>query len=274
MRFPLLAFAAVSLLVAVFAILRPKAAKLRIRRLLSASARLLLRLRARNYLLSGQPVALVLAPHQDDDVLGCGGLIAGKRAAGQAVTVAFVTDGAASHRGHPLVLPAELAATRATEARAGLRSLGVDDAAIRFLGAPDGELARLAEEPAQRLTGALTRLLQELKPDEVFLPFRKDGSSEHEAAFHFFAGALAASGLRPRIYEFPVWSWWNPRLLGRAMFTARVVRFRSPGQGDRKARAIAFHRTQILPLPPQAEPVLSAEFVSFFTQDEEFFFES
>ena len=37
--------------------------------------------------------ALVLAPHQDDEVLGCGGLAAQLAAAGGAVRVLFLTDG-------------------------------------------------------------------------------------------------------------------------------------------------------------------------------------
>ena len=37
--------------------------------------------------------ALVLAPHQDDEVLGCGGLLAQLAAAGGAVRVLFLSDG-------------------------------------------------------------------------------------------------------------------------------------------------------------------------------------
>ena len=39
---------------------------------------------------------LILAPHPDDETLGCGGLVLLKRKAGMAVHVAVVTDGAAT----------------------------------------------------------------------------------------------------------------------------------------------------------------------------------
>ena len=41
---------------------------------------------------------LVVAPHPDDESLGCGGLIAKLAASGSAFCVLFVTDGGASHR--------------------------------------------------------------------------------------------------------------------------------------------------------------------------------
>ncbi len=40
---------------------------------------------------------VVVAPHPDDETLGCGVLIAAKRRLGAEVAVVFLTDGAASH---------------------------------------------------------------------------------------------------------------------------------------------------------------------------------
>src|SRR5207248_577693 len=40
--------------------------------------------------------AIVFAPHQDDEVLGCGGTIVRKLRAGADVTVVFLTDGSAA----------------------------------------------------------------------------------------------------------------------------------------------------------------------------------
>ena len=41
---------------------------------------------------------LVVAPHQDDETLGCGGLIARKRYEGLPVHVVFITDGSATFK--------------------------------------------------------------------------------------------------------------------------------------------------------------------------------
>ena len=80
---------------------------------------------------------LVLAPHPDDESLGCGGLIAAALAAGRRLGVVFLSDGAASHPGHPA---AALRAMREAEARAALTRLGAPDGAARFLGLPDSRV--------------------------------------------------------------------------------------------------------------------------------------
>ena len=90
---------------------------------------------------------LVLAPHMDDEALGCGGSLHRHVLAGESVTVAYLTDG---RKGDPklnaLDLPADererreerLAAVRCDEARRSAAVLGVRD--LRFLGNRDQEL--------------------------------------------------------------------------------------------------------------------------------------
>jgi LmbE family N-acetylglucosaminyl deacetylase len=243
--------------------------------------RALLSLRAQDYVISPETVTLVVAPHQDDETLGCGGLIAAKRLVASPVHVVYLTDGAASHTGHPTLTPAALAGRRVTEARAALRRLGVEQAAIHFLGAPDGRLDRLdrldrlADEERSALVTRLAQLIKAIRPAEILLPFRHDGSSEHEAAFRLFAASLAQSGHSARVLEFPVWCWWNPRLLLRALGRIRrVSRYRFYGYGFLKAAALAEYGSQIRATPPWTSPLLSADFVAAFSVEEEFFFET
>lgn len=87
-----------------------------LRRTLATVLRFALRPCAHDYSSRPGSVTLVLAPHRDDESLGCGGLIAGKRLAAQPVHVAFSTAGAASLLGHPTVSPADLAHRRTDEA--------------------------------------------------------------------------------------------------------------------------------------------------------------
>ena len=135
------------------------------------------------------------------------------------VQVAFITDGSASHPNHPTVSPSDLAALRTSEARAATRVLGVDGSRVVFLGASDGTLSKLGGVPLKEIVDALTTLLLQVEPKTLLLPCRADGSSEHDAAFLLVSRALEISGVRPRIFEFPVWSWWNPYLLLNSMFT-------------------------------------------------------
>lgn len=230
--------------------------------------------RARPLTLAEVGSTLVCSPHQDDETLGCGGLIAALRQEQIPVTVAFLTDGSASHRGHPTLPPMQVSALRAQEARLALASLGVPGESVHFLHAPDGELPRLTPAEESGLVQGLHALLESVQPRTILLPYRKDGSSEHEAAFRHVMEARARAVSTMRVLEFPVWSWWNPLLLVHPLFTARHVwQFKFPGLEGRKARALDLYRSQTEPTFPWTESLLSPAFVAAFKNTSEFFFE-
>ena len=81
---------------------------------------------------------LVVAPHPDDEVIGCGGLIAQTLARGGEVTVCVVSDGRASHPGSRAYPPEKLVAKRRSESRGALAHLGVESDRVHFLDLPDG----------------------------------------------------------------------------------------------------------------------------------------
>jgi len=248
--------------------------KSRARRLASGLARRMLRLRSQAYVARGERITLVIAPHQDDEVLGCGGLIAKKRLEGCPVHVAFITDGRASHPHHPTLTPADVATWRAKEAREALRKLGVESPAIHFLGATDATLASLTPEQSSKLIYQLRALIENVRPDEIFAAYRKDGSSEHEAAFVLLQRSLQGYTRPFRLYEYLVWSWWNPALLIHPFFTSRrVVRFDFHGYGFLKNSALASYRSQFTPTPPWEQPLLKSNFTGLFAKPEEFYFE-
>ena len=83
---------------------------------------------------------LVVAPHPDDETLGCGGLISLLAQNGSAFYIVFVTDGSASHRNSRAWPPARLAAQREQEARNALACLGIPNAALLFLRLPDANM--------------------------------------------------------------------------------------------------------------------------------------
>jgi LmbE family N-acetylglucosaminyl deacetylase len=235
----------------------------------------LLRLRSVDYRINPARSILVLAPHPDDEAFGCGGLIALKRLEGCPVHVIFLTDGSASHPNHPVLTTVSLAKIREQEARASLKVLGVDSAEVHFLGVRDGTLGHLGHAESSSIVGHIQRLLESIKPDGVLLPFRDDGSSEHEAAFRLFHAAVQKLAVRPRVLEFPVWSWWRPFLLYPYVFTARrVLRFDYRGYEFIKQAAIESHRSQVEPISPWTDPVQPRTFVRFFLSHEEYYFET
>lgn len=216
---------------------------------------------------------VVFAPHPDDEALGCGALIARKRNVGLPVHVVFLTDGSASHTNHPRVTPTEVNAIRLQEARRVLSVLGVDSASIHFFNEPDGTLNQLSTTEHESLVGRLTALLQQLEPDEIFLPCHADGSSEHEAAFGFVVEAASRAGLHALIWEYPVWLWWNPlTLLLRVVHAAERCRAPVEDYLPVKRQALALYRSQLEPLPPQIESSLPHDLLRLIDTEAEYFF--
>lgn len=244
-----------------------------LRRLLRRMIQLFLRLRGRPLPLDAAPT-LVIAPHQDDGTLGCGGLVFQKRLAGQPVHVLYLTDGSASHRDHPTLDPRSLAARRRAEARLAKARLYLDPACLDFLDLPDGRLPHLS---AAEKDDAITRIaahLARVSPATILLPWRRDGSTEHEAGFELVVAACERLRLRPRLLEYPVWANYRPLLLLRpALHAHRVHRFDFSGYGALKRHALAAYSSQFEPVPPWTRPVLSAEFAESFDGEQEFFFE-
>jgi LmbE family N-acetylglucosaminyl deacetylase len=260
-----------------FGFLRNARAKLAVRRGLDRVLRSALRIRSHPYVLPTGPNAttLVIAPHPDDEVLGCGGLILRARLEGRRVHVAYITDGSASHPRHPTLTPAVLTQQRQAEARAALQKLGVDRVEVTFLGLKDGSLEHLSVEQAAKLTAGLTDLLRKLQPTDLLVPCSQDGSAEHEATFRRLHAAFHAAAVRPRLLEYPVWAVWNPLRLLRPCFSSRRVwRMNYSGYEALKRNALQEYRSQLEVAPPWTKPVLSRAFVSFFSSGEEYFFES
>ena len=232
----------------------------------------LLHVFSRPYQLREAP-AVVIAPHQDDETLACGGLIARKRNEGLPVHIIFITDGSASHPDHPHLKPAGIAALRAREAMAAMAYLGVERSAVHFLSEPDGSLKTITPGRREDLVTRLAELLRRIGPAEVFLPCNPDGSSEHDATFGFVTDAIGRTGLRPDVWQYPVWSWWNPVLLVRRwLSTPDCRRLAVEDYLQAKRHAIECYQSQILPLPPDPAPALPPDLVEIFNSDTEFFF--
>jgi LmbE family N-acetylglucosaminyl deacetylase len=201
--------------------------------------------------------ALVVAPHPDDETIGCGALIARKRAAGTPVHVVVVCDGRSSHASSKVIGPDELIAIRAAEVTEACRRLGVDDGALTLLGLPDESTA----DRHDQIAGQITALIDTLHPDEIFLPSPLDWHPDHVAVNHAGRSALGADPSSP-VLEFPVWYWaegpWQNQAgdgrLKRAsslvtdpftsLGTLDAVRISTSGFVEVKRHALAAYRSQ------------------------------
>lgn len=127
---------------------------------------------------------LVLAPHFDDEVLGCGGLVAQLCRAGAPVHVLFLTDGSGGIE--EIDDRASYAARRQGEAEKVIRLLGCAGAEV--LGIRDGALAAGRAEAA----AAIRRHLLEQRPGLLLVPSPLEVSEDHRAAFAALYDVLAS----------------------------------------------------------------------------------
>lgn len=191
--------------------------------------------------ITGSGTAIVLAPHPDDESLGCGGLIAEACSRGHPPAVVVLTDGSMSHpssRSHP---PPRLRALRQAEAQAAVAALGLERERLHFLGLPDGRAPRegLAME---RAAACIAELARTYGASTILTTWEHDPHADHIAAQ---AIARAAARLAAaRLVSYPVWGWTLPprqRLPGAMVAGARLdIARHLPA----KRRAIAAHESQ------------------------------
>jgi LmbE family N-acetylglucosaminyl deacetylase len=149
---------------------------------------------------TGSTSALVFAPHSDDEVLGCGGVIALKAQAGARVQVVVMTDGRASHQA--LIDADDLVKIRRAEAEAAGRELGVANHYV-FL---DFEDHRLAEHLASACDRA-AEIIERFEPEEIYVPSRREGISDHTETNRIVRLAVDRVGKPVTMLEYPVWLW-------------------------------------------------------------------
>ena len=222
---------------------------------------------------SAEPT-LIVAPHQDDEVLGCGGLIALKRRAGAVVRVVFVTDGAAAYGPLPETQKALLQRRRRREALDAVRELGLSEADVTFLDAPDGSL-RLVEGAARsELQQALIEQVRAIRAREVFVTHRHDWSEDHRACYELARDALAQIDDDVELWQYAVWLLWSALIVrdfGAGEFS-HAKRLAIRQVLSIKRRALRAHRSQCESRGLDQPAVLESGFQSRFCADHEVFF--
>lgn len=191
-------------------------------------------------LLAGIERALVIAPHPDDEILGCGGTMARLRDMGRDVHVAIVT------RGMPPHFEADAVEAVRAEARAAHACLGVSE--THYLDLPAAELDRV---PHRDLNRAVAELVTRVAPDTLILPFVGDIHLDHQLIFT--SGLVAA---RPRTAAFPLRIWCYETLSETNWYAPYVTPGFSPNlfvdisdHLERKLEAFDCYRSQVQAFP-------------------------
>ncbi|KQP10295.1 GlcNAc-PI de-N-acetylase [Methylobacterium sp. Leaf99] len=191
--------------------------------------------------LVGTKGLVVVAPHPDDESLGCGGLIAEARRLGRAVRLVVVTDGCGSHTHSALYPPERLRALREDETRAAVAELGLAPEDVRFLRLPDAH-APSAGPQAEAAAAAILDEAEACDAGAVFVTWGHDPHCDHKASAAIVGLAQA---LRPALpaFAYPVWGWTLPP--GTEVGDApEGYRLDVSAHRPAKAKAVAAHRSQ------------------------------
>ncbi len=214
--------------------------------------------------------ALVLAPHPDDESLGCGGLIAEACRAGRPPVVVIATDGAGSHPNSPTWPAPRLRARRESETRDAIACLGLPPGRLAFLRLPDTRAPTEGPEFEQAVD-RLAALAAAHGCDTVLAPWRHDPHCDHEAAWRMAEVLAARAGYR--LLAYPVWGWLIPPDTLLDAPAAAGWRLPIAPHLPAKNRAIRSHQTQYgalidddpdgFRLPPALLSVFEAPFEVF-----------
>lgn len=220
----------------------------------------------------GYPV-LVVAPHMDDEALGCGATIARLAEAGP-VRIAFAGDGLGSFPRSVRNGPGaeDLRRRRQMEAIQAARELGLSADALNFLGLEEWVFA----DHFMALGAALNQIMIDFRPATVLCPFRYDRHADHLAVYQAVQALINDSALR--MMEYFVYHRWQllPGRDIRRWIRPEVLRaFDLTAYRQRKRRAIESYESQIQVEPGlRAFPVLSPDLIDEECQGCEFFVDS
>jgi LmbE family N-acetylglucosaminyl deacetylase len=146
---------------------------------------------------------LIVAPHPDDETLGCGARILRARAANVAVAIVVIGDGSGSHATEAAADATALRDRRSGElAQVGDR-LGVEADRIRQLNYPDDSFVAHVDQ----IAGDIAAAAVQFGADEIYVTCADEPHPDHSAAAAAVTQALSGIATNPRVLEYPIWLW-------------------------------------------------------------------
>ena len=164
---------------------------------------------------------LVIAPHPDDETLGCGGTLALLAKTSQ-VHVLLVTNGDGGGG-----LPEETSAVRKQEMAAALGVLGIRSP-VRQMDEPDGRFVDSA-----RFRAALAQAIRETSPNWVLLPWLLDSHSDHARISRASSELLQTTDVETLAY----YETWTPLPATHVVDITSTI--------EQKKAALACHETAL-----------------------------
>lgn len=203
----------------------------------------------------------IFAPHPDDEILGCGGLLQHVAANGNPILLVHVTNGTQSHPDSTLYPPKQLNTIRPQESINALKALGIaHQVSIIALDLTDGNV--FAEQ--ELFNKKLATIIQ---PNDILVtPFIHDGHPDHEAT----GQVIQAFAKRQHLacYQVLIWAWhWAQPDDSRIPWHSALRLDLSAEQVQRKSQAITCFTSQITTDESTGNPpILSAQTIARISQ--------
>ena len=203
----------------------------------------------------------IFAPHPDDEVLGCGGLLQQLAANGNPIVLIHVTNGTQSHPNSQIYSQESLDIIRPQESVKALEVLGIAHQVKTIaLDLTDGNVFSQQDQFQQKLTSIIQH------NDVLVTPFMQDGHPDHEAT-----GLVVASFAKQHhlaCYQVLIWAWhWAKPADNRIPWHHAIKVDLTPEQLQRKIEAIACFKSQITADESTGNPpILSAQTIARISQ--------
>ncbi|GGB97732.1 PIG-L deacetylase family protein [Dyadobacter sediminis] len=150
---------------------------------------------------------LIVAPHQDDESLGCGGIIYLLTQLGTPVHVVFVSDGSMSHPDSEKYPLAKRISLREEESRKALEILGVPAEHITFLRLKDSQVPAMQMPGFDAAADLIRGVISRFEPQTLFVPWRRDPHPDHRATWQIVDHAWTLQQQTVRKLEYFIWLW-------------------------------------------------------------------
>lgn len=146
---------------------------------------------------------LVLAPHFDDDIIGCGGTLCKHRRDKDKISIVYFTDGKDKYqaKNNPAI-----SQVRKDEAKKAAGILGIED--LIFFDFPE-QTFTLTKAGIEKLEA----VLEKKNPDLVYLPWFLDGHVQHLLVNKIFLKAFKHRRLHFNCCAYEVWTPLIPNII-------------------------------------------------------------
>lgn len=187
---------------------------------------------------------LIIAPHADDEILGCGATMVKEIVAGNNVYVLICTN---AHVGAPELFSEELIKQIRSEAVAAHKMLGVKETAFLDFPAP-----ALDQYPRFKMTNEMSTIIRKFEVDTVYIPHRGDCHKDH-AIVHDCAMVACrplANCKVKRVYAYETLSeteWGDP--IAADFFVPVKYNIFTVEEFQKKLDAMSCFKSQLYPFP-------------------------